>query len=279
MYMSYIMVSNCHYILVLFQKCVFYVLHAYDTHFLEVWHLEIHKLWSIRKQFPQSFQKKNAHLFRNLLRATFTASLSALSSREDSASSGRHWFIGRYSPHAAKNVPPTVLAFAPSSPKLSVPPGKPFNFLNIRLQFWQGGFGVLYPAGLNQNAEEFQWTLSSVSRGWQYTTAFFRLCLKSQILLYKQRGLKKWLTATDDPTNHLPLWDTCVNTLGLNMLLFESLLNKPFATVITAWAWLSLPFGPWEHSAMSLNWNNKKNKRGPLLFYQWVRVVLVEIMN
>ena len=134
------------------------------------------------------------------------------------------------------------------------------------MQFWQGGFSVVYPTGLNQNDEEFQWTLSSVSRGSKYKTAFLRLCLRSQIRLYKQRGLKKWLTATDDPTNHWSLWDTCVKTLGLNVFFALSVLNQSFAAVITMLAWRSLPFGPSINSVRSLNWNNKNIKEGHYCF-------------
>ena len=94
------------------------------------------------------------------------------------------------------------------------------------------------------------------------------------------------LNMTDDPTNHLPLRDTRANTLGLDMFFFffpssvKTLgfnvffflrqLNQSFAWVITALAWLSLPFRPLEPSAMSLNWNFKKSKEGSL-FYQWVQ--------
>ena len=53
------------------------------------------------------------------------------------ASSWRHWFTGRYSPCVAKTVSHTVVPLSPSSPKRSVPNGKPNKFLKINKEVFR----------------------------------------------------------------------------------------------------------------------------------------------
>ena len=114
----------------LFQKCVFCVLHACYTLFSDIRNLQIHRLWSILKQFLKDL-KNNTQLLRNFLRATITAFFL------DFASSWRQWFTGGYWPCAAKTVSHTVLAFSPSSPKVSVPPVQPDKFLKINKEVFR----------------------------------------------------------------------------------------------------------------------------------------------
>ena len=114
----------------LFQKWVFCVLHACCTLFSDIQNLQIHQLLSILKQFLKDF-KNNTQLLRNVLRATITAMFS------DFASSWRLWFTGGYWPCAVKIVSHTVLAFSPSSLKVSVPPGKPDKFLKINKEVFR----------------------------------------------------------------------------------------------------------------------------------------------
>ena len=77
------------------------------------------------------FCKNNKRLLWNFLRATITASFS------DFASSWRHWFTGRYSPCVAKTVSHTVVPLSPSSPKRSVPNGKPNKLLKINKEVFR----------------------------------------------------------------------------------------------------------------------------------------------
>ena len=68
---------------------VFCVLHACYTLFSDIRNLQIHRLWSILKQFLKDL-KNNTQLLRNFLRATITAFFL------DFASSWRQWFTGGY---------------------------------------------------------------------------------------------------------------------------------------------------------------------------------------
>ena len=118
------MVSNYHYILVI-QKCVFCVLHACYTRFFRHSKSSDHQLWSILNNFWKFF-KNHTQLLGIFLR------------------SNNHCFVFRrciiletlvYRKILAicsqNCLPHGVGAKAPSSPKVSVPRGKPNKFLKI----------------------------------------------------------------------------------------------------------------------------------------------------
>ena len=124
----------------MYSVCYMLVIHFFQT-------FEIFRFISsgALKQFLKDF-KNNTQLSRNFLRATITASffrlciiletlvyrrILTMCRKNCIPSSLRHWFTRVYSAHAAKTVSHTVLAFSPSSPKLSVPSGKPNKFLKI----------------------------------------------------------------------------------------------------------------------------------------------------
>ena len=112
----------------LFQKWVFGVLQPCCTLFSDIRNLQIHQLLSILKQFVKDF-KNNTQLLRNFLRTTITASFFRLCIILKTLVYRR--------PCAAKTVPHTLLALSPSSPKVSVPPGKPDKFLKINKEVFR----------------------------------------------------------------------------------------------------------------------------------------------
>ena len=123
------MVSNYHYILVIPKMCILcFTCHLY-IFFRHSKSLDSSAL----KHSGTSFERfvKIIQLLRNFLKATITASFS------DFASYWGHWSTGGHSPCAAKTVSHMVLPLSPSSPKVSVPPGKPNKFLKINKEVFR----------------------------------------------------------------------------------------------------------------------------------------------
>ena len=178
----------------------------------------------------------------------------------------RSWSTGQYSAHAPRNVRPFPL-------KRSSSVMKPSKFSNVCWQFVHTAISFFlyfsYPP-LFLNALDDQFWVSLVFKGWEDIIAFLRFgSLKSAILLCKTRGLKKWLTAIDAPTNLLSLCVTSASTLGLNMFLLSRNCRKSFACIHTSSAWSLLPSRlPSWWSVMSLIW--KMNKRHLMIsFGHW----------
>ena len=123
-------VSNYHYILVI-QKCVFCILHACYTLFSDIRNLQIHQLWSILKQFLKVFLKSYT-IIGNFFKGNNHRFFFRLCIILETLVYRRILAI------CSQNcLPHGVGAKAPSSPKVSVPRGKPNKFLKIDKEvFW-----------------------------------------------------------------------------------------------------------------------------------------------
>ena len=170
--------------------------------------------------------KRRVHRFRFLCRNGWSLS-SAYSCKVFSG--GRSSLTAQYSAHAPRNV---------------LCPSPQWSSKKIILQFLQASFSERYPS--------FPFSCWNALKTHSFLTSFRELKCKivlasgrfrRVILLYKQMGLKKWLTAIEDPTECL-LEGLCViftNTLGLKVFFSPSFLKNLFASSKTRSAWASLP--------------------------------------
>ena len=170
--------------------------------------------------------KRSEHRDKFLFRRG-ESSLSTLSCAVPSG--GRSSLTAQYSAHAPRNVECPSPQWSPKK---------------IILQFLQVSFLERYPSSplLCWNASKTHLSSSSF-RGSKCKIVFARVRFRRIILLYKQIGLKKWLTAIEDPIECLllPGCEILAKTLGLKVFFMSSFLNQTFASSKTRLAWASLP--------------------------------------
>ena len=143
----------------------------------------------------------------------FRRGKSSLSSESCEVSSGgRSSLTAQYSAHAPRNV---------ECPSPQHSPKK------IILQFLQVSFSERYSSSsfFCWNALKIHPVFSSF-RGAKCKIFFLRVRFRRIILLYKQIGLKKWLTAIEDPIKCLLSSEIFANTLGLKVFPLSSFVNQ-----------------------------------------------------